>query len=606
MVSGVGAREFVFGGFVLTPALMRLDHDGLAVPLSLAAFNALQILIENRDRVVTKRELLDRVWAGTAVEENSLNQCISSLRKILGDTRKEARFIATVPGAGYRFVMEVTERERKPAIADDDSIPVQSAAPPRISAIVGIFQRHRLGFLLAMTVCLIGAAAGWNAISRTDTAVLVMPLEFFGAGGADYDYVRKGLTTEIEAALARTPGLHVAAGIPESILKTTDVREVARRMNAKVVLRGQIRESAGLLNFTFELVNPETQRILWSDQFGVKRDELEAAESRVVSGIFKTIEPGRQAPAPRRVNPAAHDLYLRGRLAAMSRTSADLDQAVALYERACELDPDYADAYTGIADAYGLRAVNGAAPPGVLEKARGAALRAVELDRDSAPAHAALGLVRYAEWNWADARRELQQAVRLNPYYSIPHHRLALVDYVFNNYGEAEAELKLAEDLNPYLLAHVFTLAELYIGARKYDDAIRISQQIMTSVPQHAYPHFLEMQAYLGLGNRATALKEIRLANQLDRQPELKATLAIAEGRIADAKRVAAEQKTDDMVWASVYAQLGDREAMLANLRNLIDHRNVIVVGMKDDPVFDPYRSQPAFQELIRQLHLPL
>jgi DNA-binding winged helix-turn-helix (wHTH) protein len=143
MVSGVGAREFVFGGFVLTPALMRLDHDGLAVPLSLAAFNALQILIENRDRVVTKRELLDRVWAGTAVEENSLNQCISSLRKILGDTRKEARFIATVPGAGYRFVMEVTERERKPAIADDDSIPVQSAAPPRISAIVGIFQRHR-------------------------------------------------------------------------------------------------------------------------------------------------------------------------------------------------------------------------------------------------------------------------------------------------------------------------------------------------------------------------------------------------------------------------------------------------------------------------------
>jgi DNA-binding winged helix-turn-helix (wHTH) protein len=95
----VTAREFVFGEFVLIPALMRLDRDGQPVSLSTAAFHALQILIENRDRVVTKRELLDRVWAGTVVEENSLNQCISALRKIFGDTRREARFIATVPGA---------------------------------------------------------------------------------------------------------------------------------------------------------------------------------------------------------------------------------------------------------------------------------------------------------------------------------------------------------------------------------------------------------------------------------------------------------------------------------------------------------------------------
>jgi TolB-like protein/Tfp pilus assembly protein PilF len=493
--------------------------------------------------------------------------------------------------------MDVTERERKPA--DDDSMARPATATP------GILQRHRLRLALALVVCVVGGAAGWRAISRSDTAVLVLPLEFFGGAGEDSDYIRKGLTTEIEAALARTPGLHVAAGIPESVLKTTDVREVARRMNATVVLRGQIRESAGLLNFTFELMNPETRRILWSDQFSVRRDELEAAESRVVSGILKAIEPGRPAPAARRVDPAAHELYLRGRLAAVTRVSADLDKAVALYERACEIDPDYADAYTGIADAYGLRAANGAAPPGVLEKARAAALRAVELDRESAPAHAALGLVHYAEWNWVDARRELQEAVRLNPYYSITHHRLAMVHYVFNDYGAAEAELKLAQGINPYLTAHAFTLAELYVGARRFDDVIRTSQQIMTSLPQNAYPHFLEMQAYRAMGNQAAALKEVRLASQLDSAPDLKAMLAIAEGRLADARQVAAEHGTDDMVWTSVYAQLGDRERMLAILRTLIDHRDVIVVGVKDDPVFDPYRSDAEFRELISQLHLP-
>lgn len=591
---GVAVREFAFGGFVLTPALMRLELDGQPVPLSNAAFSTLLMLIENRDRVVTKRELLDGVWAGTAVEENNLNQCISSLRKTFGDTRKEARFIATVPGAGYRFVMEVTEREQVAGSSESPAINTP-----------GIFRKHNIGLALALIVGLLGGAAGWNAISRADTAVLVLPLESFGAVGEDSDYVRKGMTTEIEAALARTPGLHVAAGIPESVLKTTDVLEVARKVHAKVVLRGQIRQSGGLLNFTFELVNPETRRILWSDQFGVKPDALESAESRVVAGIFKTIEPGRQAPEPRKVNAAAHELYLRGRLAAMPRKPADLDKAVGLFEGALKIDDAYADAYTGIADAYGLRAVNGAAPPGVLEKARAAALRAVELDRDSAPAHAALGLVRYAEWNWADARRELQEAVRLNPYYSITHHRLALIHYIFNNYGEAEAELKLAQDINPYFFSHAFTLAELYIGARRFDDAIRTSQRIATSLPDNGYPHFLEMQAYRALGNRAEALKEIRLGSQLGGEPELKATLAIAEGRFANAKQIAAQEGTDDIVWASVYAQLGDRERMLAILRTLVDHRDVIVAGIKDDPVFDAYRSEPAFQELISRLNLP-
>jgi hypothetical protein len=383
------------------------------------------------------------------------------------------------------------------------------------------------------------------------------------------------------------------------------VREIARRMNASVVLRGQMRESPDVLTFTFELVNPETKRILWSDQFGVKRDELAAAESRVVSGVVKTIEPGRAAPGPGKVNPAAHELYLRGRLAAVTRLGPDLDKAAAMFERAVELEPGYVDAYVGIADAYGLQAVNGPAPPAVLQKARAAALRAVSLDRDSAPAHAALGLVHYADWNWAGARAELQQAERLNPHYSITHHRLALLHYAFNNYGEAEAELKLAQDINPYVQAHVYTLAELYIGARRYDDAIRTSRAILHSDPGNVYPHFLEMQAYQAMGNGAAALKELRLALQGDPNPALKALVAIDEGRIADAARVIADDGADDMVWASVYAKFGDRERMLAVFRRLIDNRNVTVLGMKDDPVFDPYRRDPAFQELISRLHLP-
>jgi DNA-binding winged helix-turn-helix (wHTH) protein/TolB-like protein/Tfp pilus assembly protein PilF len=602
------SREYAFDGFLLRPELMRLDRDGQAIPLPHGAFNTLLALVENRNRVVTKGELLERVWPGTAVEENNLNQCISALRKAFGDTRKEARFIATVPGAGYRFVMEVIEREGRPV--PSVTAPNGTAAPngiaPQGRSRLAFLRNHRLAVGAVLVLSLVVGATGWNLISRRgDTAILVVPIKSFGSPGEDSEYIRKGVATEIEAALARTPGLHVAAGIPESVLNKGDVRQIARGVNARAVLRGQIRESGDRLAFTFELLNPETNRILWSDQFGMKRDELQDAESRVVAGVFKAMEPGRIAPEPRKVSPAAHELYLRARLLAATRLSPDLDNAVPLFERAVQIDSAYADAYTGIADACGLRAVNGPAPAGVLEKARAAALRAVELDPGSSPAHAALGLVHYADWNWAEARREYERSLALNPYYSSTHHRLALLDYVFNNYGEAEAELKRAQELNPYVIAHTFTLAEVYLGARRYDDVIRIGELLRQNSPAISYPHFLEMEAYRAKGDRAAALHEIRIASQLDASPFLSAIVAISEGRSADARRIAADHGTDDSLWASVYAQLGDRERMLAVLRSLIDHRNVIVLEMKDDPVFDPYRPDPQFQELIGRLHLP-
>jgi DNA-binding winged helix-turn-helix (wHTH) protein/TolB-like protein/Tfp pilus assembly protein PilF len=590
-------QEFLFGGFLLVPALMRLDRDGEPVTLPPTSFQALVLLIENRDRIVTKRELLDKIWSDTTVEENTLNQSISALRKVLGDTRKEARFIATIPGVGYRFVMEVMERPRTaPAPPPEEATRKEGGTP---------FAKKPAAIALGLIVCIVASVAGWRAISKNDTAVLVLPLESIGSFADDSEYARKGLVTDVEAALARSPGLRVAAGVPAPVLKNGDVEEIARRVKASAVLRGQVRENAGALILTFELVNPATHRILWSDQFGAKRNELESAELRVVAGVDKALGLSGGAREPRKVDPAAHDLYLQGRGVALTRKSADLDRAIALFEKAAAIDPAYADAFTGIADAAGLQAVNGPAPAGVLEKARTAALRAVELDGDSAAAHDALGLVYYAEWNWAEARRELKQALRLNLYDSTAHHRLALVDYAFGDYREAEAELKTAMEINPYAAVHAFTLAELYISARKYDDAIRIGELIIKEFSDSSYPHFLEMQAYRAMGNGPAALNQMRTVSRTEETPSLKAMLAIDEGRPGDARRLLAEMGTDDMYWATVCAELGDRTRMLAILQHLLEARNVIVLAMKDDPVFDSYRKDREFSQLIGRLRLP-
>jgi DNA-binding winged helix-turn-helix (wHTH) protein/TolB-like protein len=602
--------EYAFGDFVLIPAPMKFERDGQPVPLTMNAFRTLLFLVEHPNRVVTKRELLDYVWADAVVEENSLNQCITALRRAFGDTRKEARYIATVSGAGYRFAMEVTVRERTPVSSPvPEPTSTLSAEPTNPHRNAGFLERHKsavraAGVAGAILAIVAVAAARWYSTARSATTVLVLPLASYGPPAPDLEYIRKGFSTEIEAALARTPGLHVAGGVPDFVLNERNVAEVAHKVNARVALRGQIRENADQLNFTFELVNLESSRILWSDQFGMKADELTAAESRVVSGVVNAVAPWGSTPERRPVNAAAHELYLRGRLLGSTRRQEDLQKAIELFEQAVAVDSTYADAYTGIADAASMWAVNGVAPPGTLQKARAAALRAIDLDRNSAPAHAALGLTYYGEWQWADARRELQEAVRLNPSYSTTHHRLAMLHYVFNNYAASESELKLAQELNPYLLAHATTLCEVYIYARRYDDVLRIFASVLSG-PENSYGHYLAAEACHFKRDYAAELRELRLAVQAQHTPDASALLAIAEGRPSDARRIAAEQGIDDGVWATVYARLGDRERVLAILRKLIDNRNVTVVSMKDDPAFDAYRSGPAFRELIQRLHLP-
>jgi tetratricopeptide (TPR) repeat protein len=180
-----------------------------------------------------------------------------------------------------------------------------------------------------------------------------------------------------------------------------------------------------------------------------------------------------------------------------------------------------------------------------------------------------------------------------------------MVHYVFNAYAEAEKELNLAYELNPYADAHAFTLAEVYLAARRYDDTIRVAELLLrTPVPQ-PYAHFLKFQAYRAKGNPAAAEQEAKLGAQLDHQRVWEAIVPLAEGRMADARQIAVKYGTDDTTWISIFAGLGERERMYSALSRLLANRNVIVLAIKDDPVFDAYRSEPEFRELISRLHLP-
>ena len=194
---------------------------------------------------------------------------------------------------------------------------------------------------------------------------------------------------------------------------------------------------------------------------------------------------GVPVPAPTRVeNPQAHDLYLQGRNLWTTRDREKTEQAIELYQQALKLDPNYALAWMGIADAYGLMAANGQMPAHLaIQDCEEAAAKAISLEPSLAEAHAPLGLLKMNQWDWRAADEEIQRSIVLNPNYDRAYVRAGLVRFYLGDFAEADRLIRRAETLRPYSLSLPIIRAELYYYARRYDDALDLSRHVQTIDP---------------------------------------------------------------------------------------------------------------------------
>ena len=628
-----------FGVFELDLRAGELRKHGLRVRLQEQPFQVLATLLEHPGEVVTREELQRKLWpADTFVDfDHGLNKTINKIREALGDSAESPRFVETVSRRGYRFLAEVRAADaapvRGPAPATEPhpstetrerpdptgKPPTPKSAPPPLPWKIAAF----MALLVAVSL------ATWRLYSWKHPAPLirslaVLPLESLSSD-ASQDYFADGMTDELISDLGQISALRVISRTSVMAYKRArkPLPQIARELDVDAVVEGTVLRSGDQVRITAQLIEAATDKHLWSQSYeGQLRDTL-ALQNQVAQAIAEQIRINLNSQERaalknvRVVNPQAYESYLKGRYFWNKRTADGLKVALAYFNQAIDEDPKYAQSYSGLADTYALLGDWQYAvmtPKEALPKAKAAAIKALELDSTLGEAHNSLAFCLDGfDWDFPSAGKEFQRALELNPGYATAHHWYAWHLSLLGRYDEAIVEMKKAENLDPLSLIINADLAELLLLAHSYDESIRQSRKTIEMDPNFALAHNQLGQAYLEKQMRDEAITELQKAVQLSAgSPTCLANLARAygaSGKKSEAAKVLTDLKKRSSLGYShaseiavVYAALGDKNQAMTWLEKGYEER--FNPGVLLRPGFDPLRSDPRFQELVRRIGL--
>lgn len=614
---------YEFGPFRLDPLKRRLLRDGEALRLTPKAFDLLLALVEESGRTVEKDALLERVWAGTIVEENNLNQNITALRKLLGDSRQESQFIATIPGVGYRFVAEVRRVESSGDAKEEVNAPVVPADVARSG------RSFRYAPLLLVPLLLAGLAYALYTREKPRPAIssiMVLPLENLSGDPAE-EYFADGMTDALIGDLAQLGGLHVISRTSSMHYKGTkkSLPQIAGEINVDAVVEGTVQRSGDRVVVRAQLIHAATDRHLWVQTYTRDVRDVLDLQSEIAQAVAREVRiqltPGEQArfTARRAVQPKAYDNYLQGRyLYWNKRTEDNLNKAIEHFQNAIKEDASYAPAYVGLADCYNALSVVqiGVLPP--LEgrrRAEEAATKALELDSGLAEAYTALGYINHYNWNWSAAEQHFKRALELNPSYANAHNFYASYLMSRGRIDESIAASNRARELDPFSLAINVQRGFLLENARRYGEAIEQLRAVTAMDPNHYQAYWNLGHTYAANGQFAEAVAAAEKAVQLsERAPGALGMLGLAyglAGRKAEALKIANEllelKKTRYVTPAAlvnVYLGLGDKEQAFVWLDKAYQERSNYVAYLKVFPLVDPIRSDRRFADLVGKVGL--
>ena len=629
-----------FGVFELDLRAGELRKHDLRVRLQEQPVQLLAMLLEHPGEVVTREELQKKLWpADTFVDfDHGLNRAISKIREALGDSAESPRFVETVARRGYRFLAEVKVVDTVPVHSTElVTQPHPTAEVRRRRDLAGKFAmlKHRLrslawqisvfGLLVLMASLATGKLHFWKRPSPLIRSLAVLPMESLSSD-ASQDYFADGMTDELISDLGQISALRVISRTSAMTYKHArkPLPQIARELNVDAVVEGTVLRSGDEVRITAQLIEASADKHLWSQSYeGELRDTL-ALQNRVARAIADQIRinlnPQEQAALKnvRVVNPEAYESYLKGRYFWNKRTADGLKVALTYFNQAIDEDPKYPQAYSGLADTYALLGDWQYAvmtPKEALPKAKAAASKALELDSALGEAHSSLAFSLDAfDWDFDSAEKEFRRAIELNPGYATAHHWYAWHLSVLGRFEEAIAEMRKAEILDPLSLIINADLAELLVVAHFYDESIRQSRRTIEMDPNFALAHHQLAQAYLQKHMNDEAVAELQKAVQLSGDsPTCIASLArayAASGNRSEAVKLLSELKkhsnpgySDASEIAVIYAALGDSDQAMNWLEKSYEKRFNPSVLLR--PGFDPLRSDPRFEDLVRRIGLP-
>ena len=629
-----------FGTFELDLRAGELRKHGLRVRLQEQPFQILAMLLERPGEVVTREELQKKLWpADTFVDfDHGLNKAISKIREALGDSAESPRFVETVARRGYRFLAEVKPSDsapvRSPELAAQlhpepesgyrGDIASKSAEPKKL--LPSLAWKFSAVMLLLLTASLATwKLHAWNRPSRVIRSLAVLPLESLSSD-ASQDYFADGMTDELISDLGQISALRVISRTSVMTYKHArkSLPQIARELNVDAIVEGTVLRSGDRVRITAQLIDATADKHLWSQSYEGELKDTLALQNQVARAIADQIRiklnPQEQAALKiaRVVNPEAYESYLKGRYFWNKRTPDSLKVALAYFNQAIDEDPNYAQAYSGLADTYALLGDWQYAvmtPKEAFPRAKAAAIKALELDSTLSEAHNSLAFCFDAfDWDLESAGKEFQRSIELNPGYATAHHWYAWHLSLLGRYDEALEEMRKAKNLDPLSLIINADLAELLVIAHFYDESIIQSGATIAMDPNFALAHNQLAQAYLQKHMNVEAIAELQKAVELSGgSPTCVANLArayAASGKTSEAVKLLGDLKnhsnrgySDASEVAVVYAALGDKDQAMHWLE--IGYEERFNPGVLLRPGFNPLRSDQRFQDLLRRIGFP-
>jgi len=627
----LAASCYVFGEFRLDARSRVLFRSGEMVELYPKAIDVLIFLVESRANVATKEELLERVWPDTFVEESTLTRSISVLRKALGDTPEGHSYILTVPKRGYRFVAPLRQ-EALDAASVSPSLTKPIPENPRPAAAAAPVRNWRSVLIAVGVLAVLLAAAGWQYWShfRARPAlsprirIAVLPVQNL-TGDPDREYISDGLTEEIIAQLGRInpERLGVIARTSAMTYKHSakTVSQIGAELHVEYVIESSLRQSGDRLRITTQLIRVNDQTHLWSQEYDRALRDLVTLQDDVANAIASGIRlelaaaAHQSLPTARSTNPDAYLAYLEGRFYWNQRSVPALERAIVHLRQATQLDPSYALAYSGLADAYcSLGVIGDVAAAEVFPVARAAAEKALMLDASLAEAHTSLAYVKFSyNWDFSGAEAEFQRAIALNPNYATAHQWYGQFLRLMGREEEAILEGQKSLDLDPLSLIINVEAGLPYLYVQRYDAALRQFRKALEMEPNFALAHHDIGWVLEAQGKYPEAIEEFERAVRLSDVAALWSSLGHAYGmagrrddamralhRLADLRKQRYVAPNYD---ATVYLGLGDLDKAMDLYEKSYDERCWGMLWFKIGHNLVPLRGTPRFERLLQKMN---
>ena len=653
-----------FGPFMLDLSDRFLLRHGQPVPLPPKTLETLIVLVQHQGRLVTKDELMKTLWPDTFVEEANINHHIWTLRKALGETAEGDHYIETVPRRGYRFVADVTklpqgsdelmvEKHSVTHIITEETEDIEAELPGdknvgrRLEALKGFEKKSLAGVTndvgklrknkLAVTataisvLMLAGIGVGyWFAFGRSVNSaqiesIAVLPV-VNESRNPELEYLSDGMTESLINSLSRLPKLSVKARSSVFRYKGKEVepQRIAAELSVQAILNGRVVQQGDELTLYLSLVDAQNGNQLWGEQYNRKLRDLVSLQGEIARDVSSKLRTRLSGADEKNLaknyteNTEAYQLYLKGRYHLGKLKRSETQKSLSYFQQAIAIDPSYALAYVGLAEANRALTLSGEMiSTEYMPKAKAAGQKAIEIDESLAEAHSALGMIiMWYDRDWNEAERQSKRALELNSNSSDAHLVYAHLLSIIGKHAEALSEAKRARELDPVNLRTNALEAEFLINAGQPDEALAKCQRVFELDSNFWFAHVWASSAYIDKGMFEEAIAEARKARELSptvSHPYSFLGYALAKsGKRAEARallqellKTSAERYVPPYYVAMIYDGLDQRDEAIAWLERAYEQRDLRMVFLKVERKWDNLRDDPRFQDLMRRVGLP-